>query len=67
MTAFAVFVGQKHWFLQCFCTLLRLEFFARKFKTSQIAVFLATMLLKTSQAKNIAVCSGFCLTEYKEQ
>ena len=50
MTAFAVFVGQKHWFLQCFCTLPKLEFFAHKCKkTSQIAVLLATMVLNTLQ------------------
>ena len=30
LTVFAVFVGQKNWFLQCFCTLPKLEFFAQK-------------------------------------
>ena len=35
---FVVFVGQKHWFLQCFCPLPRLDGFAQKMsKTSQIA------------------------------
>ena len=75
---------------QCFCTLPRLTVSSLRKnakKNSQIAVFLVTMLLKTSQIavffdssfknpvnsgvlghgklKNIAICSGFCLTEYK--
>ena len=46
VTAFAVFVGQK----QCFCTLPRLDVFARTCKkTSQVPVFLATMSLKKSR------------------
>ena len=58
---FAVFAGQKCWFLQCFCTLPKLDSFARNWKKN----LTNSGVFGHGQLKNIAICSGFCLAERK--